>query len=320
MSQYDWHMERSDHIIDACLNPHKNDGSVICDNNTPWENIEWLKFGIEHDAFDETHVSADGKERLWHDLVQDGLSKWRAEYFSYLKKKCAQDPFCDKKCANEACDDHIVNDVVLKDMCKKAHHAELILDEISVLGVGCPMPKARYIPPPKPPCWANGDVECPDEELEKCDVLTREMRTITSEVKLTSDMAKCFSLNLKAPTSEKKLAYYCIAKGVYEEATNKDVLLKDLKDDDELRSKVHFLGEAQYHKVQGNDKPQFLHDVKEKLRGLKRDKAAREELDWWNGQWGTATPTGVTDDNNNGVPKLVEGDADSNVADGTSNA
>jgi len=108
------------------------------------------------------------------------------------------------------------------------------------------MPKARYIEPPPKPCWWQGEQNCPDPELEKCDVLTREMETITRKVALTSEMAKCFSISLQAPTVEKKLRYFCVSKGIWDEANCKGKSLRDLKDW-KARGKVEYLGEAQYH-------------------------------------------------------------------------
>merc|ERR1712159_104581 len=69
-------------------------------------------------------------------------------------------------------------------MCVNAHAAELVIDQIAVLGVGCPLPKPKYAPPPPKPCWFEGEHNCPDPELERCDIIAREMEKISGMAKL----------------------------------------------------------------------------------------------------------------------------------------
>lgn len=180
-------------------------------------------------------------------------------------------------------------------MCVNAHSAELVIDQISVLGVGCPLPKPKYVPPPPKPCWFDGEHNCPDPELERCDIIAREMEKISGRAGITSQMAKCFSHTLEVDRIETKLRYYCVARGVWE--AKGETKLRDLAEQPwETRRLVNYLGDAQYHfdDVDGG-KPAYLQRVKKQLHKLKRQEMAADELEWWNGTTGLMTPVGIPD-------------------------
>jgi len=63
----------------------------------------------------------------------------------------------------------------------------------------------------------EGEKDCPDPELQRCDIIARQMETVTGKVGLTASMAKCF-MNMTAQTKEHRLRYFCVAKGTWDKA------------------------------------------------------------------------------------------------------
>jgi hypothetical protein len=237
------------------------------------------------------------------------------QYKTYVDLACKANPDCmDDKNGHMYDSENQANKHQV--MCENSLLADHDLEHLAILGIGCPLPKPRYITPPEPPCWDNGDEHCPPPELEKCDMIIRQMENITRSIKLSSEHAKCFNVNLVAPTPDKKLTFYCVAKGVYDQAqANGKKLIKDITLE-EGQGKIHYLGETKYYKRQGNGKPDYMHHIKERLRKLKEVGAAEEELDFWNSQNGIATKAGYTSetltgsDISNGIADTVNSQGD----------
>ena len=115
---------------------------------------------------------------------------------------------------------HICQVSFIKLKIQDAHDAEYTLDQLAVLGVGCPLPKDRYIPPPPEPCWYAGEQNCPDPEVEQCDKVVRNMKKITESVQLTTAMGNCFNTVMDAENIETALRYYCVSQGIQDAVAN----------------------------------------------------------------------------------------------------
>jgi len=277
MTSYDWWQHKNDDWLDGCLDVLKVTANEMCNFDQPWSSGSW--HGLGKDTHGDRH-ELDLRRLSQMDQIQ-------VAYREHLKDQCRAN-----SSSNPACETD--NAASLNVMCVNAHAAELVIDQLAVLGVGCPLPKAKYVPPPPKPCWFYGEHNCPDPVLEKCDVIAREMETISGQVQLNTGMAKCFSTRLQANTLESKLRYFCVARGVWESKGDKS--LRELEQQDwKKRRLVHDLGTAQYHHEDNEyGKPAYLQKVKEQLHKLKRMQDSEDELDWWNGVNGLSTPTPTT--------------------------
>lgn len=281
MTPYDWWQHKNDDWLDGCLDVLKVTANEMCNFDQPWSQGNW--HGLGNDTHGDRH-ELDLRRLSQMDQIQGA-------YKEHLRAQCRANSN-----SNPSCDTD--NEHSLNVMCVNAHAAELVVDQLAVLGVGCPLPKPKYVPPPPKPCWFGGEHNCPDPVLEKCDVIAREMETISGQVSLNAGMAKCFSQRLKANTLESKLRYFCVARGVWENKGDKTLRQLD-QQDWKKRRLVHDLGVAQYHNNNDLDgqygKPAYLQKVKEQLHKLKRMQDSEDELDWWNGANGVGTPTPTTE-------------------------
>merc|ERR1712048_1498078 len=276
-TEYDWWQHKNDMWLDGCLDILKRSAQDMCNFDVPWSNGNW--HGLDHER--------DAQRLSVMDTVQ-------VAYKQHLQGHCRNIRDTTGGCVDDAA--HWTQ------MCTNAHAAELVIDQLAVLGVGCPLPKPQYVKPPPRPCWFDGEHNCPDPVLPRCDMVAREMENISGQVMLTSEMARCFSHNLTANTLESKLRYYCVARGVWE--AKGDKTLRELEAQEwEKRRQVHLLGEAQYHfNDDAADKPAYLQRIKKQLHKLKREEEAAVELDWWNGTVGIATPVPESGGSDVGVP------------------
>jgi hypothetical protein len=184
--------------------------------------------------------------------------------------------------------------------CEAAVRAERLLDMVGVLGVGCPEPWVPKQEIPPQPCWMNGWQNCPPPELEKCDVIAREMTKIVKKVQLTSKHAKCFRQSLTSKHVETKLRYFCVSQGVWD-ISNEDVDGLNNLTDMKARQEVFNLGETTYNNTDEDEgsNPKYLQKIKMALDNLKETQEAKKSLEFWNEYNGLATPNaeeGATED------------------------
>merc|ERR1712048_1041119 len=116
---------------------------------------------------------------------------------------------------------------------------------------------------------------------------------------MTTEMAKCFVAHKEQVTVEHKLRYFCVAKGVWDEA-KADPNGKGLSSitDVDKKNKIHYLGEAEYHKNDGSNPGSavYMQGVRRKLKNLKDLGEAEDELNFWNDEnFGVEVTTGNGD-------------------------
>lgn len=275
-TQFENRLGKWDDLMDKCLSMSTISGTDLCKFNNPWGSETWH-------GLDSTHTTT--------------LNTIQAAYKVHLKTHCDAAPSIGETCATST---GTAEDEVHETMCQDAHSAEFVLDELAVLGVGCPLPKDRYLPPPPQPCWYAGEQNCPDPEVEQCDKIVRNMKKITQAVHLTTKMGECFNTVMNAQNIETKLRYFCVSQGIQDAAiASGDTMYST--DGNIVYDKN--MGKATYGQDANNDtsnddaiflpgKPAYLQKVKATLKKLKEDDALDIELDWWNGLHNMATKTG----------------------------
>jgi len=144
-SSYDWWQHKNDNWLDGCLDVLKVTSSQMCNFENSWSSGTWHGLNSNENAEDQQKLD-----------IMDAI---QLQYREHLRINC-------RDSGSNLCED--TQNETYK-MCKNAHDAELVIDQIAVLGVGCPIPKPKYMPPPPLPCWFYGEHNCPDPELEKCD-------------------------------------------------------------------------------------------------------------------------------------------------------
>lgn len=256
------HMQRFDGMMNQC---HTVTTTDLCDWSKSWGTDIFTNFQ------DDTRKTA--------------MSTYQTQYKAYVQA------VCDNEFGSAAC-----TDAKLSEMCQNAHEAEIRLDKLAVLGVGCPLPQDIYVPEPPKPCWYfTGEAGCPDPATEECDKIIRTMHQITKTVGLTVEMGTCFSTDLTATDVTHTLKYHCISKGIMETAGYDDSHITSesyLTNPNYKRYYRKLMGEAEYDNVDAPagtvqadynpGKPAYLHKVRATLKKLKHEGEMSAEMDWWN--------------------------------------
>lgn len=257
------HMQKFDALMNQC---HVTSTQDLCDFSKSWKN----------DIFPSIAIN---------DTELNVFTGYQAQYKTYVKA------VCDNEFGAENCDD-----AKLGQICSNAHEAEIRLDKLAVLGVGCPLPQDVYIPEPPKPCWYfTGEAGCPDPATEECDKIIRTMHKITKQVNLTVGMGECFSTDLIATDITHSLKYHCISKGIMEAAGYDDSHITSesyLTNPNYKRFHRKVLGGSEYDNVDAPSgtlqsdynpgKPAYLHKVRATLKKLKHEGEVSAEMDWWN--------------------------------------
>lgn len=116
--------------------------------------------------------------------------------------------------------------------------AEKVLDNLEILGVGCPKPNITLPVKPPQPCWRTNT--CPPKNIFECDEIREKIKLKKVSSEITDPVSKCFMAHLKPTNEMESLKYSCVNSGMAEDNgyylgeadwTNKDTFTRGPDDE-----------------------------------------------------------------------------------------